>query len=77
MNLLETLQAGLNHDKQRGLVTKAIAIAEVVSPEDGAQRLVVLGSECPLWDAVGMLEVVRADITDMYVQIENVEYGED
>lgn len=74
MNLNEVLQ---NQMEGRGLVTKAIAIAEIVSAEDGETRLVVVGSDCPLWDAVGMLEVVRADITDMYVQIENVEHGEE
>ena len=60
-----------------GLVTKSVVVAELVDVTDGDKKLVVLGSDCPLWDAVGMLEVIKSDLIDMYVNIEMDEVGEE
>jgi hypothetical protein len=58
-----------------GLVTKAVVIMEVVDNLDMSKKLVVMGSDCPVWDATGMLAVVQADLIDAYVNLDDI--GED
>jgi hypothetical protein len=70
------LNAVIAHALQlNGLVTKAVVIMEVVDNVDMSKRLVVMGSDCPVWDAAGMVSVVQADLIDAYINLN--ELGED
>lgn len=72
-DLNSALKQAMNY---HGLVTKSVAICEVVDAVDGDRKLVVFGSDTPIWDAVGMLTLVCQDLIDTYVNIEGEDPGD-